>query len=352
MPGISPQALAGYILEEMLAYLLRNAGYRLLTDESQDPHELANRHHGLIVRGRGAEHQVDVLGELLWIPAFTYPLRLVLEAKCRKGKTDIATVRNMVAALLDINQNNMTQRAAAGTPPIPRAKYAYVGAIFSASGFSSHAADFALAHAVSLVDLRATAFRSLVTAARQCATTLSAYYEAEETGSPARFVRAIRDSLRVELNTALMPEANLTPDDLGIPRRALEVAIQAAQQTDELFVGMASGPYMLVLKADNPAAFLRYAAERPTHPVTIHWSRAEDDGETWSVVPRDHRRAYQLSFKLPERLASWIFSAENVRRAALSAKQTFLSSITIYRREEQQDRLIRLTYDPGRIERV
>lgn len=266
MPGISPQALAGYILEEMLAYLLRNAGYRLLTDERQDPHELANRHHGLIVRGRGAEHQVDVLGELLWIPAFTYPLRLVLEAKCRKGKTDIATVRNMVAALLDINQNNMPQRTAAGTPPIPRAKYAYVGAIFSASGFSSHAADFALAHAVSLVDLRATAFRSLVTAARQCATTLSAYYEAEETGSVARFVGAIRNSLRVELNTALMPDANLTPDDLGIPRRALEIAIQAAQQTDELF-GLR--PYMLVLKADDPAAFLRYAAERPTHPIAV-----------------------------------------------------------------------------------
>jgi hypothetical protein len=350
MPGISPQALAGYILEEMLAYLLRNAGYRLLTDEGQDPHELANRHHGLIVRGRGAEHQVDVLGELLWIPAFTYPLRLVLEAKCRKGKTDIATVRNMVAALLDINQNNMPQRAAAGGAPMPRAKYAYVGAIFSASGFSSHAADFALAHAVSLVDLRATAFRSLVTAARQSATTLSAHYEAEETGSAPRFVRAIRDSLRVELNTALMPEANLTPGDLGIPRPALAVAIQAAEQTDELFVGMASGPYMLVLKADDPAAFLRYAAERPTHPITIHWSRAEDDGETWSVVPRDHRHAYRLSFKLPERLAAWIFSAENVRRTTLSAKQTFLSSITIYRREERQDRLIRLTYDPARIE--
>jgi hypothetical protein len=108
MPGISPEALAGYILEELLAYLLRNAGYRLLTDESQDPHELASRHHGLVIRGRGAEHQVDVLGELLWIPAFTFPIRLVLEAKCRKRTTDISTVRGMVAAALELAPCNHT----------------------------------------------------------------------------------------------------------------------------------------------------------------------------------------------------------------------------------------------------
>lgn len=34
MAGVSPESLAGYILEEMLAYLLPNAGYRLLTDQN------------------------------------------------------------------------------------------------------------------------------------------------------------------------------------------------------------------------------------------------------------------------------------------------------------------------------
>jgi hypothetical protein len=348
MPGISPQALAGYILEEMLAYLLRNAGYRLLTDESQDPHELANRHHGLIVRGRGAEHQVDVLGELSWIPAFTYPLRLVLEAKCRIGKTDIATVRNMVATLLDINQNNMPSRLGSGAAPMPRAKYAYVGAIFSASGFSSHAADFALAHAISLIDLGTTVFSSLVAAAGECAAALNAHYDEQRSRSAARFVKAVRDSLRRELGTAPKLQEDLI-SDLGIPRRPLEIAMRAARRTDELFVGMAFGPHMLVLKADDPKSFLRYAAELPTHEVTIHWSEADDDGKTWSIVPRHDAGAYRLSFKLPERLAAWIFGAENVRRAALSAKPAFFSSITIYRRDERQDRLIRLIYDPSHI---
>jgi hypothetical protein len=28
-------------------------------------------------------HQVDVLGELLWVPAFTFPTRLFVEANAR-----------------------------------------------------------------------------------------------------------------------------------------------------------------------------------------------------------------------------------------------------------------------------
>lgn len=271
MAGVSPESLAGYILEEMLAYLLRNAGYRLLTDQSQDPHELANRHHGLVVRGRGADHQIDVLGELQWVPAFTFPLRLALEAKCRKSKADIATVRNTVAALIDINQNNMPNRGIAQNAAALRPKYTYVGAIFSSSGFTSYAADFALAHAVSLIDLRAPDFQPLVAAARACGATLSARYEENELRSATGFVRTIRDHLRRELLTAI-PIEDIVRDPPQVPAGELVPAIEAARATTELFIGMASGPYMLVFKADDPRRFLQYSSEHPTHPVQIRWS--------------------------------------------------------------------------------
>ena len=78
---ISEESLRGYILEEVLAYLIRTTGYELLVDPSQDPRELGRKGSGLVVKGRGAVHQVDVLGELKWIPAFTFPLRLIVEAK-------------------------------------------------------------------------------------------------------------------------------------------------------------------------------------------------------------------------------------------------------------------------------
>jgi hypothetical protein len=112
--NISRETLRGYILEEVLAYLIRNTGYRLLVDPSQDPAELDMRHNGLVVKGRGAVHQVDVLGELSWIPAFTYPLRLFVEAKFRGRSTGIPEVRNLVATLMDVNQRNLPQLANGG----------------------------------------------------------------------------------------------------------------------------------------------------------------------------------------------------------------------------------------------
>lgn len=103
-------ALKGYILEEVLAYLIRTTGYALLVDPQQDPRDLAKRGNGLVVKGRGSEHQVDVLGQLEWTPAFTFPLRLFVEAKFRTKKTGIDAVRNAIGILLDINQNNSPTR--------------------------------------------------------------------------------------------------------------------------------------------------------------------------------------------------------------------------------------------------
>jgi hypothetical protein len=77
---ISAKSLRGYLLEEILADLIRHAGYRLLVDPAQGP-ELDRRPNGLVVIGRGGVHQADVLGQLLWVPAFTFPLRLFVEAK-------------------------------------------------------------------------------------------------------------------------------------------------------------------------------------------------------------------------------------------------------------------------------
>jgi len=159
-------------------------------------------------------------------------------------------------------------------------------------------------------------------------------------------VRTLRNRLREALQTAesLGESESLLPADTQ--SNNIESAINAARQIDELFVGMASGPYMLVLKADDPRRFRAFAEEHPTHEISIHWSRTEDDGRTWSIVPRFHGRQYRLSFRLPERLAEWVFSAASARRAAAVVKDSFFSSITVYRHNPQRDQLIRLTYNP------
>src|SRR5207249_10310278 len=146
---ISVESLKGYILEEVLAYLIKGTGYDLLVDPTQDPRDLDWARNGLVVKGRGAVHQVDVLGQLSWVPAFTFPLRLFLEAKFREDTTGISTVRNAIGVILDINQNNSPTRE---QKPIFQ-KFQYVYAICSTSGFPESAQDMALAHQISLIDL-------------------------------------------------------------------------------------------------------------------------------------------------------------------------------------------------------
>jgi hypothetical protein len=43
--------LRGYLLEEALAWLLRNSGYELLTEKDQDPEALDWKRGALVVRG-------------------------------------------------------------------------------------------------------------------------------------------------------------------------------------------------------------------------------------------------------------------------------------------------------------
>lgn len=160
---IRATTLQGYLLEEALAWLLRNSGYRLLNSVKDDPDELTTSRDGsLSVRGRGAHHQVDVLGEFTFTPAFSLPVRMFLESKFTGGKIGLPTVRNAHGVIHDVNQNftlTMPTRRRSATDPIhrgrPRRRFQYVYALFSAGGFTSDAQRYALAHQISLVDLLA-----------------------------------------------------------------------------------------------------------------------------------------------------------------------------------------------------
>jgi hypothetical protein len=375
---ISRDTLSGYILEEVLAYLIRNTGYRLLVNDTQDPQELGWRNNGLVVKGRGGVHQVDVLGELSWVPAFTYPLRLFVEAKFRRLRTGIPEVRNMVATLLDVNQNNLPQMTReAGTNPQLRPKYYYAGAIFSASGFSVPAMDMALAHNVSLIDLKTPEFQPLLDAVTATADLIVRKFaapgdndsESEATddedenvppglASPANhqsrsfFMLALRTAIRQQLKTLTQeprPEVVGLAGDL-VP--TLRTAVKAATGIGELFVGMGQGPYMLVLKADSPTAFLTYARAHLVHDVSITWTTDRDDG-IWQISPvmQTVGTPYRLSFRVPKPIRDWVFSSENVRRAALDAKKLFFSNICIFYSRDDRDLLIRLRFKPSDIRR-
>jgi hypothetical protein len=172
---ISVDALRGHVLEELLARLLYDNGYRLLVSEQQDPDALTRGAHGLLVRGRGTDHQADVLGELKLPIPFSLPLRIFVEAKYRSGKADLRDVRNGHGVVHDVNEQYATATAGARSVPMRRHHYRYT--LFSSAGFTRPAQQYALAQQISLIDLSSPAFAGCCTRRTRPPTRSTAWLE-------------------------------------------------------------------------------------------------------------------------------------------------------------------------------
>lgn len=364
-------AAHGYVLEELLAWLIRNAGYRLLVDPVQDPRELARRGAGLVVRGRGGVHQADVLGELAWIPAFTFPIRLFVEAKFRGSKIGLPEVRAAVGIIDDLNQN--FSPIFPGSQPATQ-RYAYRYALFSASGFTGTAVDMATAHQISLIDLRAPGFHDLLDIVRAAVAALFGGTRARNArvshANVRTRVRQVLGTWPIEVPRELTDELEVAvvadvfepedapelrePDNRGYVPGPADVAefeyrlSEGATSLGEFFLGVPNGPFLLLLRASNPTAFLTFARANPSHDVHITWDLEVENGEEWSIYPVDEPEAYHLRFALPQRLAEWIFErAEQATAQAAHAKRRYLSRISVYRHEDGRDEIFSLTYQPG-----
>lgn len=341
---ISRETLRGYVLEEILAKLIQNTGYRLLVDAAQDPDQLANRSNGLAVRGRGGVHQVDVLGQLKWIPAFTFPIRLFVEAKARSGTSGIETVRNALGVLTDVNQY---VPQASGAPDALLQRFTYRYALFSTSGFSRPAAEYALAHQLSLIDLSGAEFADIV----HVADDVTDYFYGDGV-SPSRaggFIKRLRASLRVELGT--WPDELPASHDAQLLRGGLLPELRSrVDALGELFVGMANGPYLLLLRAQRPQHVVEVLDQRPVQRVSISWSPSIGNGERWTVHLTNEPGGPEMTFALPSAVAAWIFDEQaDPRRRAMQFKNELLSTITIYRYVDGHDRLYRLQYDAEQV---
>jgi hypothetical protein len=159
------------------------------------------------VRGRGAVHQVDVLGQLAWIPAFTFPIRLFVEAMWhRRSRTGLADVRNAVGVLQDVNENYTTQNGPDRSRLIRRFNYCY--SLFSTTGFTAPAQEMALAHQISLIDLSGPGFDDLREIVDELGDLLYALYQEEDESGAAIRSRKLRPSLSSFQTVRLSPRSS------------------------------------------------------------------------------------------------------------------------------------------------
>lgn len=142
-------AIRGALLEEIILHLLEKIGYRVIT--AGEAGTRAGR-SGLEVQGRGEWHQIDALAGFDFTPAFMYPLRLLLEAKCYAPSRPIGieVVRNAVGVLKDISENYFTINKRS-EEEIKIQRYNYNTALFSTSGYTKNAERYAIAHQIFLI---------------------------------------------------------------------------------------------------------------------------------------------------------------------------------------------------------
>lgn len=349
-------ATRGYLLEEAIAWLVRTSGYRLLVNEYDDPDgALTSAGNGLLVRGRGANHQADTLGEFAFVPPFSLPIRLFVEAKFRSDTTGIYEVRNAFGVVSDVNENyvqlNPGQR--------PRRRYRYVYTLFSTSGFSAPAQEYAIAHQISLVDLSGDSFAWLRSAV---ATAAQSVYDLEQTlKTGASIPRAkLRAAVRQHLETVNRAPTDInTPAwwsedvDLALAEIAVEMhrGLQAAEGR-ELLLGFPPAPFVLTLAAQPPYTmqhFLTFTRHRPRHAIGLRRRRAESHVTQWEAFPREHPDAYRLTFTLPDRVEEWIDDSERYRTRARMIEESLLSTIVLYRLRRGAVTVFQLDYEPAEL---
>ena len=151
-----------------------------------------------------------------------------------------------------------------------------------------------------------------------------------------------------ELHPALWGDANLVFGEQWLAVR--EILRERVEAMGELFVGMANGPFLLVLKAREPWRIVEILERNPVQDVWIHWSSGIESGTRWSIELVGQDDAGELTFTLPDPVAAWIFDEDaDARRRAMQFKEQFLSTITIYRYVDGRDRLYRLRFSRDQI---
>lgn len=323
---IDKSVLSGYVLEELLASLLSTSGYRLLIDAAQDPDVLTVKANGLCIHGRGADHQVDVLGELAVPVQLTYPLRLFVEAKCRTSKASLRDARNAVGTINDVNQYYTPGVAQTWRRPYRRFDYRY--ALASTSGFSDDAIRYAVTHQLSLIDLSSESARWLREAVSRIADELLAL--ATQAGLDGFPVAQMREALRKALGT--WPSMPAMSGD-GIDEAAQRAATTPAPATggldatglaaicggafdlfdERMYVAWTTTPFLLFILPDDKPEAEGFFDERAGSSVrsTLRFAGETLTSGDWILEPEEPdpkgSRRRRLRFTVPPQLEPHLF---------------------------------------------
>lgn len=301
-------------LETVILYLLRHSGYQ---PAAATPHDSVLRlgRSGYILQGRGTEHQIDAIGDCSFTHPFSYPQRLLIEAKMynptptKPKPVPIDVVRNAYGVLRDVSEfwDGRSQN------PINRkSRFHYQYAIFSATGFTSGAEQYGFAQDIFCFSLNLAGF-------------LSPILNAIRADSSQLAGRRDLGKLRILLRDALL--SGRTDDQYAndlFPR-----TINACGSIQAGFIGNLQGQFPIFL-IPNPeycqegnTRQLRALLRETRSTIRIRW---DDNG--WYIDDTLNNRLF--TFALPEQLLNeYARDGELPPNAAVDLKEAHMGSISI-----------------------
>lgn len=317
-------SIKGAILEELVLHLLKLVGYLPL---KVDDEGTRGGHSGLEVEGRGEWHQIDAAALLDHSPAFMYPLRLLVEAKCyaEHRRIGIDIVRNAVGVLKDISENyfNLKTSSADGSAiDLKAQRYNYQSAIFSTSGYTRGATQYAIAHQIFLIQYeRVALLRPVVEGLLDLAEDHfdSILRSAKEVGQKARmYVRAL-------LAGEPLPEHPFS--QMGLDHLGFSI-IEPLQGIKGSYFGMLQGKWPMHLLAPKPLPAQLFA-----NTDVLKCRVYGRESTSWSFAPvnleQNDENWFRLEFDLPQEIAELVKIAQGDKVAIADLKKAHFSFISV-----------------------
>ena len=292
----------GYLLEIVLAKLLKVNGYDLVTSSDNEIRILER--NGLNVKGRGGYHQFDSLGTFRITPPFVYPIRLFLEAKFyTDNKVGIDRIRMGIGILQDVNTNYSTVEMTSEELKLPKYNYNY--AIFSTSGFTNGAQRLAIAHKIYLMDLSSGYYQWIRDFINQIVDKLFIRYSNSGDDISSDIFNDFKEYFSRWVND-LSYNQLYRWFDFNIQQSVVNEFVNQMQNVRSIYIASTKSSQIIALIPDNDDEFRNSLLRNPHQEVTITWNENEND--VWIVRPTRNYDQYRLTFQLPAIIRDYIFN--------------------------------------------
>jgi hypothetical protein len=295
----------GYLLEIVLAKLLKVNGYDLVTSTDNEDNEIVDLpRNGLNIKGRGAYHQFDSLGTFRITPPFVYPIRLFLEAKFyTNNKVGIDRIRMGIGILQDVNTNYSTVDMTSQELKLPKYNYNY--ALFSTSGFTDDAQRLAIAHKVYLMDLSSGYYSWIRDFINKIVDELFFSHSNSGDDISSDDFNNFKEKFSSRINNLSYDQLYRWLDFDNLQSVADEFVL-AVQNVGSIYIASTKSSQIIALIPDDDRMFRNSLLINPHQEVTITWN--EDENDVWIVRPTRNYDQYRLTFQLPAVIRDYIFN--------------------------------------------